>query len=122
MKFITHKIDTYILRECPSDKHDLIIEATKVIDLYSGENHVASAYFTEENFCSPDAIFSEGKIHFYAPVHQYEAVTEQLNMGKSIYVAWTPLSGSNVSGYGEAYFFNEFKTTFEFDTEQTLVQ
>lgn len=43
-------------------------------------------------------------------------------MGKSIYVARTPLSGSNVSGYGEAYIFNEFKTTFEFDTEQTLVQ
>ena len=43
-------------------------------------------------------------------------------MGKSIYVAWTPLSGSNVSGYGEAYFFNEFKTVFEFDTEQTLIQ
>ncbi len=122
MEFITHKIDTYILRECPSNKHDLIIEATKVIDLYSGRNHVASAYFTEEKFCRPDAIFCEVKIHFYAPVHQYEAVIEQLNMGKSIYVAWTPLSGSNVSGYGEAYFFNEFKTTFEFETEQTLVQ
>src|SRR3990172_3754784 len=86
MEFITHKIDTYILRECPSDKHDLIIEATKVIVLYSGENHVASAYFTEENFCSPDAIFSEGKIHFYAPAHQYETVIEQLSMGKSIYI------------------------------------
>ena len=122
MEFITHRIDTYILRECPSNKHDLIIEATKVIDLYSGENHVASAYFTEENFCSPDAIFSEGKIHFYAPAHQYETVIEQLSMGKSIYVAWTPLSGSKVSGYGEAYFFNEFKTVFEFETEQTLIQ
>ncbi len=109
MEFITYKIDTYILRECPSDKHDLIIEAT-VIDLYSGENHVASAYFTEENFCSPDASFSDGEIHFYAPSHQYEAVIEQLSLGKSIYVAWTQLSGSNVSGYGEAYFFNEFKT------------
>ena len=56
------------------------------------------------------------------PLTNYEAVIEQLSMGKSIYVAWTPLSGSKVSGYGEAYFFNEFKTVFEFETEQTLIQ
>lgn len=81
--------------------------ADKLIYLYSGGKEVAQAVFAEEGFNVPEPYFSGGRIYYFAHGSQYAAVIDLLRSGKSVYIAWNPISDPKEAKDGDAYFYSD---------------
>jgi len=101
-----YKIDKYTIQLYANDlRGNLTRWATRVIYLYSGRKHVASAYFAREGANAPDAQFSDGHIYFHAQGEQYGPVIDLLRNEKPVYIAWESRSDDIEQNDGDAYFY-----------------
>jgi hypothetical protein len=104
---IRHRVDKYKVRVYGTDlKGNEWRWASKIIDLYSENIHVATCYFVRKDGRSSggDDSGSSGQISFIAPEDQYESVIDLLRNENPVFINWLPKSDSQEPNDGDAFF------------------
>jgi len=110
MKVKKFKVDTYSIKLYANDRKGSRTRwGDKMIEIYSGGKHVASAVFARKDITVPEPYFSEGKIYFFAQADQYASVIDLLRNEKPVYIVWEPVYDPKEPNDGDAYFYVEGK-------------
>ena len=116
MSITSHRIDSYKIRVFGND--DAGNEwrwASKVIELYSDQIHVGTAYFAKTDRKAGESGFGLNQISFLAPDYQYQSVIDLLRNEFPVFLCWAPKTDSSEPNDGDAYFETARETAGEGD-------
>jgi hypothetical protein len=104
----SYKVDSYSVEIYGADtKGKRTRWGDKIIKIYSEGLNVGQAVFASEGKKTQEPYYSEGKIYYFAPGSQFNAVLDLLRTFKPVYFAWRPVYDTKEAGDGDAVFYTE---------------